>query len=178
MLNFTILLGNPGTGKSTAADYFKQGAKKRNLHTIFIEACESDITEQYGIISRVFWGLVDPSSKCENLLQKTSCVDEILHQLLECSSASEEQSADGYDPSKSICDKSKKESCRKLSSSDHMERSSTKSSKSSSTRDILLRVLGLECSTSSSSYGMVEERSHVTVLDRRMSNTSTAPKGK
>ena len=164
VLNLTILLGNPGTGKSTAADYFKQGAKKRNLHTVFIEACESDITVKYGIISRIFWGLLDPFNACETLLQKISYVDEILLQLPECSSASEEHSGDSFDGN--------------ILSADNMERSSTKSSKSLSTRNVLLRILGLECSTSRSSFGMVEERSHVTVLDRRMSNTSTAPKGK
>ena len=164
VLNLTILLGNPGTGKSTAADYFKQGAKKRNLHTVFIEACESDITVKYGILSRIFWGLLDPFDACETLLQKISYVDEILLQLPECSSASEEHSGDSIDGN--------------LLSADNMERSSTKSSKYLSTRNVLLRILGLECSTSGSSFGMVEERSHVTVLDRRMSNTSTAPKGK
>ena len=164
VLNLTILLGNPGTGKSTAADYFKQGAKKRNLHTVFIEACESDITIKYGIISRIFWGLLDPFNACETLLQKISYVDEILLQLAECSSASEEHSGDSFDGN--------------LLSAENMERSSTKSSKSSSTRNVLLKILGLECSTSRGSFGLVEERSHVTVLDRRMSNTSTAPKGK
>ena len=178
MLNLTILLGNPGTGKSTASDYFKQGAKKRNLHTVFIEACESDLTVQYGIISRVFWGLVDPFCVCENLLQKLSFVDEVLRQLPVCSVPSEEHSAEGSSnlPNKNENENEKaEESSLKHSSCDRMERSLTTSSKTLSTRNVLLRILGLECSAS---FGMVEERSFFTVLDRRMSNTSTAPKGK
>ena len=186
MLNLTILLGNPGTGKSTASDYFKQGAKKRNLHTVFIEACESDLTVKYGIISRVFWGLVDPFCVCENLLQKVSFVDEILRQLPECSSPSEEHSKEGSrnlpndnenenNNENENENEKRKESSLKHSSCDRMERSLTTSLKTLSTRKVLLRILGLECSES---FGMVEERSFFTVLDRRMSNTSTAPKGK
>ena len=45
-------IGLPGTGKSTAASYFRQGAKKRQFNIAHVQAKQGDETIQYGIMSR------------------------------------------------------------------------------------------------------------------------------
>jgi hypothetical protein len=190
VLNMTVLVGNPGTGKSTAADYFKQGAKKRNLHTVFVQACESDIIVRYGVISRVFWGLLGPSVEFEgqDLSQKIAIVDGVLNQLAEHSQKAKERSGPhvlsksgkGNQPyfigtsAEHSMEYSPERSAEFISS--NVSRISFEDISVNSDRNVLLRILGLECSASHTSGGAVEEP-HVTVLDRRMSKTSTAPKG-
>ena len=190
ILNMTVLVGNPGTGKSTAADYFKQGAKKRNLNTVFVQACESDITVRYGVITRVFWGLLSPSVEFEgqDLSQKIAIVDDVLREFAEHSQKQPKERS-----TLPALNKSGKGNLPYFIgvSADHsiehsLERSveyiSPNVSRNSfedierSDRNVLLRILGLECSASYSPFQAVEEP-HVTVLDRRMSKTSTAPKG-
>ena len=78
-LNLTIILGNPGTGKSTAADYFKQGAKKRNLRIVSVQACEMDSSVRYGVLSKIFFRLLDPLNRCEGDI---NCQIELIENLL------------------------------------------------------------------------------------------------
>ena len=47
-----MTIGLPGTGKSTAASYFRQGAKKRQFNIAHVQAKQGDETIQYGIMSR------------------------------------------------------------------------------------------------------------------------------
>ena len=81
-LNLTIILGNPGTGKSTAADYFKQGAKKRNLRVVAVQASEMDINVRYGVLSKIFLRLLDPLNRCEGDVScQIALVDSLLKKL-------------------------------------------------------------------------------------------------
>ena len=81
-LNMTVVLGNPGTGKSLAADYFRQGAKKRNLRTVSVQALETDNTVRYGVLSKIFWGLADPNNEYEGDLQgKIDLADSVLRNI-------------------------------------------------------------------------------------------------
>ena len=81
-LNLTIILGNPGTGKSTAADYFKQGAKKRNLRVVAVQASEMDINVRYGVLSKIFLRLLDPLNRCEGeISSQIKLVDDLLKKL-------------------------------------------------------------------------------------------------
>ena len=45
-------LGLPGTGKSTAANYFRQGARKRQFKIVHVQARQGDEIIQYGTLSR------------------------------------------------------------------------------------------------------------------------------
>ena len=46
------LLGLPGTGKSTAAEYFREGAKKRQFKIAHVQSRQGDEMIHYGMISR------------------------------------------------------------------------------------------------------------------------------
>lgn len=190
-LNMTILLGNPGTGKSTAADYFKQGAQKRNLNTVYVQTSEADTNVSYAVLRKILWTLLDPYGEyeCGDNTKKIILVDEILAQLTEHSSKLLSKECSQFSPKKAL-ESSSLESTperssgstqnfrkkfQEFSTKSNSERSSQRSVENSP-RIVLLRILGLECSARSSSMLSCEEP-HVTVLDRRMSRTSAAPKG-
>lgn len=55
---FTIILGMPGTGKSTAAEYFRHGLRKRNIPCILIQARPGHEGVPYGLMRELFLELV------------------------------------------------------------------------------------------------------------------------
>ena len=48
----TILSGLPGTGKSTAAGYFREGARKRQFKIAHVQSRQGDEMVHYGMMSR------------------------------------------------------------------------------------------------------------------------------
>jgi class 3 adenylate cyclase len=55
---FTIILGLPGTGKSTAAEYFRTGLRKRNIPVILIQARPGHEGVPYGLMRELFLELI------------------------------------------------------------------------------------------------------------------------
>eukprot|EP00595_Chromulina_sp_UTEXLB2642_P002031 CAMPEP_0196762888 /NCGR_PEP_ID=MMETSP1095-20130614/3036_1 /TAXON_ID=96789 ORGANISM="Chromulina nebulosa, Strain UTEXLB2642" /NCGR_SAMPLE_ID=MMETSP1095 /ASSEMBLY_ACC=CAM_ASM_000446 /LENGTH=926 /DNA_ID=CAMNT_0042114981 /DNA_START=2722 /DNA_END=5503 /DNA_ORIENTATION=+ len=55
---FTVIVGLPGTGKSTAAQYFEQEARKRNIECIKIQSRPGEESRPYSIIRKLFLELV------------------------------------------------------------------------------------------------------------------------
>jgi hypothetical protein len=55
---FTIILGMPGTGKSTAAEYFRHGLRKRNIPVILIQARPGHEGVPYGLMRELFLELI------------------------------------------------------------------------------------------------------------------------
>lgn len=56
--SFSIILGLPGTGKSTAAEYFRRGARRRNLQCVFIQARPGHDGVPYGLMRELFLEVV------------------------------------------------------------------------------------------------------------------------
>eukprot|EP01031_Cornospumella_fuschlensis_P031532 gene31532-38112_t len=56
--HFTVILGMPGTGKSTAADYFRAGMRKRNVTCVLIQARPGHEGVPYGVMRELFMELV------------------------------------------------------------------------------------------------------------------------
>lgn len=64
-VHITVLQGPAGTGKSTAAEYFRMEARKRGLHVVYIKAESTHRAEPYGVVRDIFFeivGLPRPSS--------------------------------------------------------------------------------------------------------------------
>ena len=59
-LTFTIVTGEGGSGKSTVTHHFLQGARKRNLKVVHVSARAGDECVNYGVATKVFWGLMNP----------------------------------------------------------------------------------------------------------------------
>lgn len=55
---FTVILGMPGTGKSTAAEYFRHGMRKRNIQCLLILARPGHEGVPYGVMRELFLELV------------------------------------------------------------------------------------------------------------------------
>lgn len=55
---FTIILGMPGTGKSTAAEYFRHGLRKRNIPCLLIQARPGHEGVPYGLMRELFLELI------------------------------------------------------------------------------------------------------------------------
>lgn len=55
---FTLVIGPPGTGKSTAVEYFRHSARKRNVSCVFIKARPGHEGVPYGLMRELFLDLV------------------------------------------------------------------------------------------------------------------------
>lgn len=55
---FTVIMGLPGTGKSTAAMYFEQGARKRQLECVKFVCRPGDESRPYALIRKLFLELI------------------------------------------------------------------------------------------------------------------------
>jgi class 3 adenylate cyclase len=55
---FTLVIGPPGTGKSTAVEYFRHSARKRNIPCFFIKARPGHEGVPYGLMRELFMELV------------------------------------------------------------------------------------------------------------------------
>jgi class 3 adenylate cyclase len=67
---FTIILGMPGTGKSTAAEYFRHGLRKRNIPCILIQARPGHEGVPYGLMRELFLELVGEDNFLTETQQK------------------------------------------------------------------------------------------------------------
>ena len=57
-VQFTIILGLPGTGKSTAAEFFRHGLRKRTIPCVYIQARPGHEGVPYGLMRELFLELI------------------------------------------------------------------------------------------------------------------------
>eukprot|EP00981_Chlorochromonas_danica_P015276 scaffold11522_cov239-Ochromonas_danica.AAC.3 len=67
---FTVILGMPGTGKSTAAEFFRHGMRKRNIPCILILARPGHEGVPYGVMRELFLELVGVDNFMEEEQQR------------------------------------------------------------------------------------------------------------
>lgn len=75
LLGFTVIKGPPGSGKTTAAQFFIQYAKKRGLNTIYVKASASDHNVSYGIVKNLFIRVVGKQYFSGSYLQRSTLVE-------------------------------------------------------------------------------------------------------
>jgi class 3 adenylate cyclase len=79
MNNVIVLLGMSGTGKSTAAQYFKQSALRRKLRTAFVQCRMEDETTPYSIVRKMFWEVAG-RKKYDTDEKKRKLVENLMNQ--------------------------------------------------------------------------------------------------
>jgi KaiC/GvpD/RAD55 family RecA-like ATPase len=65
-VNFVIVEGEPGMGRSNAAHFFRSTALQASLKCISVQARHGDETVSYGVYKKIIWALVPPKFKTEN----------------------------------------------------------------------------------------------------------------
>jgi class 3 adenylate cyclase len=70
-VEFMVLVGQPGTGKATAAQYFRLGARERGLQTIHLIAQSKHHNVPYAIIREFFLELVGPENFKSSIQQSS-----------------------------------------------------------------------------------------------------------
>lgn len=76
---FTIILGSPGTGKTTAADYFRHNLRKRNIPCLLIQARPGHEGVPYGLMRELFLELIGDENfvtESQQRQQLTSLIDQ------------------------------------------------------------------------------------------------------
>jgi hypothetical protein len=77
---FTVIIGLPGTGKSTAAHYFKHIAKKRGISCSFLQAHPDMQSKPYSVLKLLFSDLVGVYN-LETLSQTTNIIKDLIDQI-------------------------------------------------------------------------------------------------
>jgi hypothetical protein len=79
MNHVLVLMGMSGTGKSTAAQFFKQSALRRKLRTAFVQCRIEDETTPYSIVRKMFWELAG-RKKYDTDAKKKILIGNLMHQ--------------------------------------------------------------------------------------------------
>ena len=64
-VTFVIIEGEPGMGRSNAANYFRSTCEKHRLNCLTVQARHGDETVSYGVFKKIFFALVPPKFKSE-----------------------------------------------------------------------------------------------------------------
>jgi hypothetical protein len=89
---FTIILGMPGTGKSTAAEYFRHGLRKRNIPCVVLQARPGHEGVPYGLMRELFLELIG-DDQFETESQQRVKIAELIDQAYPEASNAEKESA-------------------------------------------------------------------------------------
>jgi class 3 adenylate cyclase len=89
----TVIIGLPGTGKSTAAQYFEQESRKRNIDCIKIQARPGEETRPYSVIRKLFLELIGIGNFREEWQQR-SIIREVIREAYSSESDEERLNAE------------------------------------------------------------------------------------
>ena len=64
-ITFVIIEGEPGMGRSNAANYFRSTCEKYRLPCLSVQARHGDETVSYGVFKKIFFALLPPKFKSE-----------------------------------------------------------------------------------------------------------------
>lgn len=88
-VNFTILCGQPGSGKSTAVEYFQISARERGIQIIHIKAQSQHRNIPYAVMKEIFLELVGPEN-FESPLQQKIILDNLFREAFEVNNADDD----------------------------------------------------------------------------------------